>query len=67
MTTCEELLKAVYAEEECDIPAGAVSRYSQCCTAHIGGKLPGYIHGDIQQVSHPTNLPQRLEASKVGA
>jgi len=26
MTTCEELLKAVYAEEECDIPAGAAPR-----------------------------------------
>jgi len=26
MTTCEEVVQAVYAEEECDIPAGAAPR-----------------------------------------
>jgi len=41
MTTCEELLKAVYDEEECDIPAGAAPRMrkayggTQTATVHI--------------------------------
>jgi len=41
MTTCEELLKAAYAEEECDIPAGAAPRMrkaygdTQAVTVHL--------------------------------
>jgi len=40
MTTCEEVLQAVYAEKECDIPAGAAPRMRKA----YGGTQTATVH-----------------------
>jgi len=40
MTTCEKVLQAVYAEEECDIPAGAAPRMRKA----YGGTQTATVH-----------------------